>query len=47
MKNKRINITGACFPEEDYMVDISERPEKIKLMIIKKTENNRKESYVC
>ena len=27
MKNKRFNITGACFPDEHYMVDISERLE--------------------
>ncbi|WP_242848167.1 hypothetical protein [Ruminococcus sp. HUN007] len=34
MKNKRFNITGACFPDEHYMVDISERLEKIRSMII-------------
>ena len=31
--NKRLNITGLCIPEHHYMVDITERLEKIKDMI--------------
>lgn len=31
--NKRFNITGSCVPEQHYMVDITERLEKIKEMI--------------
>lgn len=30
---KRFNITGSCFPEQHYMVDISERLAEIKKMI--------------
>ena len=30
---KRFNTTGLCNPEEDYMVDISEKLEKIKLLV--------------
>ncbi len=30
---KRFNITGSCFPEMHYMVDITDRLEKIKEMI--------------
>ena len=31
--NKRFNITGSCVPDQHYMVDITERLEKIKEMI--------------
>ena len=30
---KRFNVTGACYPEKHYMVDISERLSKIKQMV--------------
>lgn len=30
---KRFNTTGACFPEQHYMVDITERLAAIKKMI--------------
>ena len=30
---KRFNVTGTCFPDEHYMVDISERLEKIAKMV--------------
>lgn len=33
--NKRFNITGLCIPEHHYMVDITERLEKIRDMIDK------------
>ena len=33
--NKRFNITGSCIPEQHYMVDITERLEKIRDMIDK------------
>ena len=33
MMNKYFNITGSCVPEQHYMVDITERLEKIKAMI--------------
>ena len=33
--NKRFNITGSCIPEQHYMVDITERFEKIRDMIDK------------
>jgi len=30
---KRFNITGKCIPEQHYMVDISERIERIRKMV--------------
>ena len=30
---KKFNITGKCIPEQHYMVDISERVERIKQMV--------------
>ena len=30
---KKFNVTGLCLPEEDYMVDISEKIKKIKELV--------------
>ena len=32
---KRFNVTGTCFPDEHYMVDIGERLEIIAQMVVK------------
>ena len=33
---KHFNVNGICYPDENYMVDLSERLKKIKILVVNK-----------